>query len=305
MEISIIIPVYNKQDYVEKCLRQLVEQDFDSFEIIAVDDGSTDESGAICDKMAKEDSRIMVFHTENNGVTAARRRGLEESKGKYIMFVDSDDELQPNALDVMYRSIEETGADEVIATYHDQYGRLYDTGRRGWVSDESIIYDLLQTRSGVCVLWGVIFRRELLDGCLDIPREIRSAEDILMQINCLVKHPRIYFIGTPIYMYNKGLPNNRKLEVHVERLYDDVLRQTLQPRWEEFKDHFTLHQLKMYENFIDTRQWNARKDYYDEIRPNINKRHPIADRIAFYLPPRVSYLLVHYYKKWLVWKANR
>lgn len=305
MEISIIIPVYNKQDYVEKCLRQLVEQDFDSFEIIAVDDGSTDESGAICDKMAKEDSRIMVFHTENNGVTAARRRGLVESKGKYIMFVDSDDELQPNALDVMYRSIEETGADEVIATYHDQYGRLYDTGRRGWVSDESIIYDLLQTRSGVCVLWGVIFRRELLDGCLDIPREIRSAEDILMQIKCLVKHPRIYFIGTPIYMYNKGLPNNRKLEVHVERLYDDVLRQTLQPRWEEFKDHFTLHQLKMYENFIDTRQWNARKDYYDEIRPNINKRHPIADRIAFYLPPRVSYLLVHYYKKWLVWKANR
>jgi hypothetical protein len=60
----------------------------------------------------------------------------------------------------------------------------------------------------------------------------------------------------------------------------------------------------MYENFVDTKQWNARKDYYDEIRPRINSHHPMADRIAFFLPPRISFLLVHYYKKWLVWKKS-
>ena len=182
MEISIIIPVYNKEAYVERCLRQLMMQDFNSFEVIAVDDGSTDASGRICDRMASEDQRIRVVHTKNGGVTAARRRGLEEARGRYIMFVDSDDELQAGALSVMYKTIEETGADEVIATYHDQYGRLYDTGRRGWVEDKGIIIDLLAKRLGVCVLWGIIFRRELLEGCMDTPSEIRSGEDIMMQI---------------------------------------------------------------------------------------------------------------------------
>ena len=289
---------------MERCLRQLMMQDFNSFEVIAVDDGSTDASGRICDRMASEDQRIRVVHTKNGGVTAARRRGLEEARGRYIMFVDSDDELQAGALSVMYKTIEETGADEVIATYHDQYGRLYDTGRRGWVEDKGIIIDLLAKRLGVCVLWGIIFRRELLEGCMDTPSEIRSGEDIMMQIKCLVKRPKIYFIGTSIYMYNMGLPNNRRLEVGVERLYDEVLRKTLLPRWDEFKDFFTLHQLKMYENFVDTRQWRARKDYYDEIRPRINSSHPLADRIAFFLPPCISFLLVHYYKKWLVWRKS-
>lgn len=297
MEISIIIPVYNKEAYVERCLRQLIAQDFDSFEIITVDDGSTDRSGAICDRMAQEDKRIQVIHTANGGVTAARRRGLEESRGRYIMFVDSDDELQSGALSVMHKTIEQTGADEVIGTYHDQYGRLYDTGRRGWVKDEEILRDLLSVRLGVCVLWGIIFRRELLEGCLDTPREICNGEDILMQIKCLVKRPRLFFIANPVYLYNMGLPNDRKLQLQVERLYDEVLRQTLQPRWTEFQHYFTLHQLKVYENFVNERQWNARRDYYDEIRPRINAHHPLADRIAYYLPPCISYCLVHIYKR--------
>lgn len=305
MEISIVIPVYNKEAYVEQCFRQLMTQDFDSFEIIAVDDGSTDHSGDICDKMAQEDHRIRVIHTANGGVTAARRRGFEEAQGRYILFVDSDDELRPRALSIMYEAIEETDADEVIATYHDQYGRHHDTGRRGWVKDEEILHDLLSSRLGVCVLWGIIFRRELLDGCMDTPREIVNGEDILMQIKCLVKRPKIYFIADSVYLYNMGLPNNRKLNLAVEQLYDETLRQTLQPRWEEFKDYFTFHQLKLYENFVDAKQWNARRDYYHEIRPFINGNHPLADRIAYYLPPRISYLLVHYYKKWLAWKSQR
>ena len=127
MEISVIIPVYNKEAYVERCFRQLMAQDFDSFEVVAVDDGSTDRSGEICDKMAQQDQRIRIIHTENGGVTAARRRGMEESQGKYIMFVDSDDELLPGALRTMHQTIKDSGADEVIATYYDQYGQLYDT----------------------------------------------------------------------------------------------------------------------------------------------------------------------------------
>ena len=299
MEISVVIPVYNKEAYVERCFRQLMAQDFDSFEVVAVDDGSTDRSGEICDKMALQDQRIRIIHTENGGVTAARRRGMEESQGKYIMFVDSDDELLPGALRTMHQTIEESGADEVIATYYDQYGQRYDTGRRGFVEGEGIIHDLLSSRLGVCVLWGIIFRRELLEGCLDTPPQIRNGEDILMQIKCLVKRPKVYFIADSIYLYNKGLPNDRKLQLSVERIYDETLRKTLEPRWDEFKHYHTQHQLKIYEDFVESRQWDACCEYAKDIRPNVTSRHPLADRIAFFLPPRISYFLVHTYRWWL------
>ena len=85
MEISIIIPVYNKEAYVEQCLRQLMKQDFSSFEVIAVDDGSTDASGSICDRIASEDQRIRVIHTQNGGVTAARRKGLADMSCLWIL----------------------------------------------------------------------------------------------------------------------------------------------------------------------------------------------------------------------------
>ena len=156
MEISVVIPVYNKEAYVKRCFRQLMAQDFDSFEVVAVDDGSTDRSGEICDKMAQQDQRIRIIHTENGGVTAARRRGMEESQGKYIMFVDSDDELLPGALRTMHQTIEESGADEVIATYYDQYGQRYDTGRRGFVEGEGIIHDCCGESSSVVNCWKVV-----------------------------------------------------------------------------------------------------------------------------------------------------
>ena len=86
MKISVIIPVYNKDTYVRKCLQQALSQDYDDYEVIAVDDGSSDSSSAICDEMANENPRLKVIHKENGGVTAARRTGVEEARGQYIMF---------------------------------------------------------------------------------------------------------------------------------------------------------------------------------------------------------------------------
>ena len=297
MEISVIIPVYNKAAFLDSCFDSIFKQDFGEFEVVAVDDGSTDGSGDCCDAWAAKEPRLRVSHVANGGVTAARRMGVELSRGRYIMFVDADDALTPGALQTMYDAIERCGADEVIGTYDDQHGRRHDSGLRGRVAPERLIGDLLAVRSRFCVLWGIIFKRELLDGCLNAPREIVEREDSLMQIKCLMKGPAVYFIEEAPYVHVEDVPNTRCERLEWIRIYDEELRLTLLPQWERYRPLFVLHQIKVYEKFIDNRQFHVLDDYYRPLRRQLSADIPLMDRIALLLPPRLSYLLVHYYKK--------
>ena len=139
MKISIVIPVYNKAAYIDGCMECLLQQDFDSFEVICVCDGSTDNSGEICDQWAGKDQRIRVIHKDNGGVTAARRRGVEEAQGQYVMFVDADDKLLPGALKTMYQAIEQSQADEVIATFTTHEGVASPVVYQGFTPVEPLI----------------------------------------------------------------------------------------------------------------------------------------------------------------------
>lgn len=298
MEVSIIIPCYNKEEYIEACAQSILAQQFPSFEIIMVDDGSTDRTGEICDKVAATDSRIRVFHTPNSGVTAARRFGLEQSRGRFIMFADSDDQLLPNSIQVLYDTMEKTNADEVIGVYRTQKGKVVDSKLRGWKNPAFLINDLLAVHNSFCVLWGIIFKRELLDGCLDTPREIVSGEDILMQIKCLVKQPKVYFIEDKVYLYNEGLPNDRYMDLERVRLLDNELERTLSSRWEEFSNGYLYHCIKTYESYIYRKQFYI-VDYYKDLKRQNLKQIPIKDRIVFLLPPKLAYYLV-----WLRKKCN-
>lgn len=110
-EISIIVPVYNTEKYLDRCIRSITEQTFSDFELILIDDGSKDNSGFICDEWEKKDSRIKVIHQKNAGAGAARNAGLRVAKGEYIGFVDSDDWIEPQMYEVMYNAIEKYSAD--------------------------------------------------------------------------------------------------------------------------------------------------------------------------------------------------
>lgn len=304
MKVSIVIPVYNKAEYISDCLESLLQQDFDDFEIVAVNDGSTDDSGKICDEKATEDTPIRVIHTENGGVTAARRKGVEQAKGEYIMFVDADDKLLPNAIKTLYKAIIDSGADEVIGTYKDQYGNRYDSGWRGFMPCEPLVRNLLSIKNSFCVLWGIMFRKSLLDGCLNAPREIVEREDSLMQIKCLMKSPKVYFIADAVYLYYQDVPNQRKENLEWIRIYDNELQKTLQPQWELYKSAFVGHQIKVYEKFIDKRQFNVLNDYYRPLRKQLSSDIPLMDRIAILLPPQLGYFPIHYYKKLLKFKQS-
>ena len=170
MEVSVIIPMYNKFDYLETCLRSVLDQEMDDFEVVVVDDGSTDGSGEVCDRLAAEYTRLRVIHVANGGVTRARRIAFNASSGRYVTFVDADDRMLPGGLRTLYESIERVGADEVIATYVDNSGRLCDSGMRGFVDPDVLIRQLCGSKAHFCILWAVIFRR----GCVTFRPGLRS-----------------------------------------------------------------------------------------------------------------------------------
>lgn len=111
--ISVIVPVYNVLNYLEKCVQTLTKQTYSNLEIILVDDGSTDGSSKLCDKIAKNDNRIKVIHKENGGLSSARNAGLDAAQGEYISFIDSDDSINLNFYNVLLKVLNETDADIV------------------------------------------------------------------------------------------------------------------------------------------------------------------------------------------------
>ena len=297
IKVTVVVPVYNKCDYVESCLLSVLGQQFEGLEVVAVDDGSTDGSGDICDRLAQQHSALRVIHVENGGVTAARRIGVEKARGRYVTFVDSDDMVTEGGIKTLFDAIESSGADEVVASYKTHRGVTVTTGITGFVDTSWMLRELLGSKARFCVLWAVLFRRELLEGCLNAPRVIRSGEDILMQIMCLVKRPKVYFITDVVYEYKVDLPNDRRQNLEEQRAYDDSLRQALQPVWSEMSDHFVLRQLKQYENFIAAGKFDVLDKYFRPLRRQQTSNIPLADRIAILLPPWLAYFPIKLRKR--------
>ena len=101
MLVSVIIPIYNAEQHLEKCIESVINQKFNDFELLLINDGSTDSSGKICDNYVKRDHRIKVFHKENGGVSTARNLGIEKARGEWVTFIDADDKIESNYFDII------------------------------------------------------------------------------------------------------------------------------------------------------------------------------------------------------------
>lgn len=186
--VSVIIPVYNAQKYLDQCIRSVLDQTFTDFEIILVDDGSTDGSGEICDRYGSQDSRVRVFHKPNGGVSSARNMGLDHAAGKWITFVDSDDYLSERALDIVDNLKDEN---LVICSYC----RLIDDSQQeNFICDNRLIEDpsslSIFYRTALSSImrspWSKIFSRELLFD-LRFDTVIHVGEDHLFVMKYLQK----------------------------------------------------------------------------------------------------------------------
>lgn len=162
--ISIVVPVYNISDCVEKCILSLLAQTYENIEIVLVDDGSTDESGDICDKYAKEDARVKVVHKKNGGLSDARNKGIEEAIGEYISLVDGDDFVDKDYIERQYKILEEYGADIAITSHRVIYPKKEineSTGEKYVDEPEEILRRILYDDGVNLSAWGKLYSAKL------------------------------------------------------------------------------------------------------------------------------------------------
>ncbi|WPS47150.1 glycosyltransferase [Streptococcus sp. S5] len=213
MKYSVIIPVYNVEKYIDRCLKSIISQNYDDLEIIVIDNGSTDSSGIICDTYASEYSNISVYHIENHGVGSARNFGLSKARGEFIYFVDSDDYLVGNLfadfadklvsdLDLVvfcyYNSFEEDLTEKSRTEKSLPFKGNYDKDGFIKIFKELFLSDMLYT------VWNKIYRREfLLENNLSF-EQYELGEDVRFNLNVYRNVNRIFLSQDSYYVYVIG-----------------------------------------------------------------------------------------------------
>ena len=218
-KISIIVPVYNVENYLKDALESIINQTYKNLEILVVDDGSKDSSGKICDEYAEKNNRVKVFHQENKGLSGARNTALKNATGKYIMFIDSDDIFELDACEKMYNAIEKNKADFVIGNYIyiDDDGTKWDKpvfSKEKYNEFKLSIKDYEKSfyimNSGV---WNKIFRKSFLDDLQIEFEEGLPAEDAIFTTYCFIKSSNVCYIPSIVYNYRQRKSDSISVEL--------------------------------------------------------------------------------------------
>lgn len=203
--ISIIVPVYNAESTLNRCVDSVVNQKFTDWELLLVDDGSSDFSGNICDEYVSRNNRIRVFHKDNQGVSSARNLGLRNAVGQWILFLDSDDYFLDDALNLNY--LYEISEDLIVFSYNI----LKDGNQTSFILKDSVINDnnelekFIENRLQNKILkvpWGKLFKRSLLQD-LSFDEKIKVGEDFLFVLNYLFKIRSCRLISKSLYVYTE------------------------------------------------------------------------------------------------------
>ena len=205
IDISIIVPIYNVELYLEKCINSILNQTFKNFELLLVNDGSTDNSGEICDKYARVDNRIKVIHKENGGLSSARNEGLKNALGEYFAFVDSDDYIDYRMYETLFGLIKENQADISICNFIRQYnGKIEykeDTYIMNIFNTEEALQEMFKGnlyRFSVC---NKLFHKRCFSGVI-FP-EGRIHEDLSTSYRLFSNAKKVVYTNFPGYIYVK------------------------------------------------------------------------------------------------------
>lgn len=219
--ISIIIPIYNAEKYIKRCISSLVCQSYHDIEIILVNDGSTDSSLSICESLAVNDGRIKTISQKNGGVSKARNTGLSWANGEFIMFVDSDDYMLPNMCEVMYNTLQDKQTDCVICG-------IKETGNGLWCPEINMDYKSMDdfksdftkqlTTELLSPCWNKIFKKDLITNIFN--EKISFGEDLIFCLQYFKNCSSVSFIKQPLIFHEKGVSDSLVLKVGLKRLLD-------------------------------------------------------------------------------------
>lgn len=275
--VSVTVPIYNVAEYLSQCIESIRKQTYKALEIILVDDGSTDESGDICDKYAKEDSRITVIHKENDGLVSARKAGLTIAHGKYVSCVDSDDWIESNMIQRLMDIEAATNADVIASAGFEEcngYRRLKDNMVREGLYHtpkqlEELYAQMLMNgnffENGVSTyIWGKLFQRNLLEKYqMRVSNAVSYGEDTACVYPCVLAARSVYVTNMHLYHYRVRQDSIVRRAV----VSDENIRQLYQTLKENFDSHIQQNILNKQLEYYMWQTFLLKK--YDQIKSNL------------------------------------
>ncbi len=225
-KVSVIVPIYNVQDYLRQCLDSVIGQTFSDYELILVDDGSTDGSGLICDEYDNKDKRVKVIHQENAGLPAARKVGIEHSQGEYVLYVDADDWVDDNHLDILVRKAEQEEADVVICGFYFEFPRkqVKSVNSPASLTGKGVIIESFKNSIHAGVVFKLIRRSLFTDYHISFPR-YNYFEDMYLSTGLLLHTEKIASTGCSTYHYRYNplsLTNIHNPSIRFEKYYEFI-----------------------------------------------------------------------------------
>lgn len=261
-KVSIIVPVYNAEKSLARCVDSILNQEFRDFELILMDDGSKDRSGEICDGYARADARVVVVHKENTGVSDTRNQAIARARGTFLQFVDSDDWLTADATKLMVRAAEETGCDMVIADFYRVVGEMVsqkgDIDADQVIGREAFVGFMMENPADYYygVLWNKLYRRSLVEAHgIRMDAKLSWCEDFLFNLEYVRYATTFYALRTPVYYYvkTKGSLVNQKIsfartvemKLAMFECYNDFFKHVLD------EDAYERKRLQVYHFLVD------------------------------------------------------
>lgn len=290
--ISVIVPVYNVERYLHRCIDSILTQSYTDFELLLIDDGSPDGCGLICDEYAAKDSRVRVFHKENGGVSSARNLGLDNARGEWIAFIDSDDYVDVDYLKELIAIQKDTGSDlvsilriacpanECVTLSRNQFGLLFTQYK----------FEKL------CPPWGKLFNRNLVSQYnLRFNHQVRLGEDVMFVLSYLLNVSKITLISSNKYIYEIERPdsltkviNSYEIELAGKREFDRIVKLLIQ--------NFCLDDMAICE--LESSQ----KYYVERTLSSIIRLPKRSERLLKL--KTFDFTLYHKYKKASSWKES-
>lgn len=207
--ISVVVPVYKAELYLRKCVDSILSQTFSNYELILVDDGSPDSSGAICDEYANLCDKVVVVHKINGGVSSARQCGLDRAKGQYVIHVDPDDWVDSDMLEELYKAAVSNNADMLICDFYEDCNGIskYVSQQPSSLDHNRVLYDVVYKLHGSCC--NKLVRRELFHKYqISFPEQFSLHEDLYVTIALLKENISVSYLSRAFYHYCIGLNQN-------------------------------------------------------------------------------------------------